>query len=305
MTMSLAGARVLLTGASGCVGAALWTRLAAIGADVVVLTRSPHPTGGIVVADYAPHLLASQLQGQRFDVVFHVGAAGVKPTEQAPRLLVDGNIAFTVALLESLAEHPPHRILFTSSSAVYAPQPGRKLLHEDHAIHQPPSVYGAAKRATEWMGQAVASQRKLPWVSLRLFGVYGPGEAQHRLLPSLVDDLRHQRLPALTAGEQERDWIYVDDVVDALMLAATVPLQHNVYNVCSGLPVSVRSVVETMGRCLGVTESALGLGRKAYRSDEPFFVVGDPSRFHADTGFAPKTALVDGIRRFVDHRTEA
>jgi UDP-glucose 4-epimerase len=293
---SLAGARVLVTGATGCVGAALLAQLRAGGVDAVAVARTD-TQNAIVIPNYNPTQVATQLRGERFDVVFHLGAAGVKPSEQQPLLLVDGNISFTLALLEAVAVHPPLRIVYTSSSAVYAPKPGHQRLVEDDAGSRPPSLYGAAKRATECMAEVLAAQLALPWVSLRLFGVYGPGEAPHRLIPSLVADLRARRVPTLTAGAQQRDWMYVDDVVEALLLAATQPLHHSLYNVCSGVPISVRTVVETVGAAMGVSSEALGLGRKPYRSDEPFFVVGDPTRFSTDTGFAPQVALVDGIAR--------
>lgn len=312
---ALRGQRVLVTGATGLVGQALTRALVEVGAQVLALVRAASPaaaptlpssgTGAtervverIVVPSYQPALVREALRGVRADLVCHLGAYGVKPTEQDALAMVDGNVGVTVALLEALAAAPPRRFLYAGSSAQYAPLPAPTLLVED-SPQAAATVYGACKAAAEEVGRVLAARHHIPFVSMRLFGVYGPGEAPHRMIPHLARALSSGATPELTPGAQARDWIYVDDVVEALLLAATAPRLQGAYNVCSGRALSVREVALAVGAALGKDEAALGLGRRAYRPDEPMWIVGSPARLQADTGFVARTPLDEGVRRSV------
>lgn len=303
---TLAGKRVLVTGATGVVGGALLRLLETLGADVTTLVRAasqPLAAHTIFTEGYDPAAvraaIAREVEEAPFDVVFHLGASGVKPNEHDPLDLVNGNVGVTAAVLAGVAAAPPKRLLFTGSSAQYATTNRPHRLRENDAL-TPSSLYGAAKIAAEQYGAALANKLRVPFVSLRLFGVYGPGESPHRLIPYLSRALAQGEVPELTGGEQARDWIYVDDVADALALAATAPLEHDVYNVCSGQPVEVRSVAHAVGEVLGKRKDELGLGRKPYRGDEPAWIVGDPTRLHDAVGFTPRVTLEEGVRRTVD-----
>lgn len=302
---ALAGARVLLTGSTGLVGAAVARALVAAGAQVQALVRerasvTPMTAGveHVTLPSYVPAVVLDAVARRPVDVAIHLGAYGVKPAEQDALALVEGNAGVTAALLLGLAASPPARVVFAGSSAQYRAAAAPALLDED-AAQEPASVYGACKCAAERIGDALARQHALPFVSLRLFGVYGPGEAAHRMVPYLARELAAGRTPALTAGAQVRDWVYVDDVADAILAAAVAPLHERAYNVCSGVGVSVRDVARRVGAALGRTESALGLGAKAYRPDEPMWIVGDPTRLHAATGWRPRTSLDEGVARTV------
>jgi nucleoside-diphosphate-sugar epimerase len=174
-------------------------------------------------------------------------------------------------------------------------------IREEHPL-EPPSLYGAAKAAAALFGKALAARLGIAFVPLRLFGVYGPGEAPSRLVPHLIAHFRAGTTPALTPGGQARDFTYIDDVVEALMAAATAPgvVAGRAYNVCSGVPSLVREVAHLAARAVGKEGADLGLGRRAYRDDEPMWIVGDPSRFTEATGWTARVALEEGIRRMAE-----
>lgn len=297
----LQGQRVLLTGATGLVGARVLRALLGARARVHAVVRGGSTLEGaerIVVPSYAPASLRDALAGFAADLVIHLGAYGVKPAERDALAMVEGNVGVTAALLEALAPSPPRRFLFAGSSAQYRADCAPALLDEG-ALQAPASVYGACKCAAEVVGQSLARQHAIPFVSLRLFGVYGPGEAPHRMVPHLARALAAGELPELTPGAQVRDWVYVDDAAEAILAAAIAPLTHAAYNVCSGTGVAVRDVARSVGSVLGKDDAALGLGRRAYRADEPMWIVGDPARFRAATGWQARTALDEGVRRTV------
>lgn len=297
------GASALVTGATGLVGRALVRLLESEGARVTGLHRGTAAAGGIRVRSYDPEVVRSAVRGLQVDYAFHLGAYGVKPHEAEPLELIRGNAGVTAAVLDALAEAPPRRFLFAGSSAQYRPVDPPKLLSED-CPQQPLSLYGVAKYSAEQTARLLARKHGIWFVSLRLFGVYGPGESPHRLIPHLARTIASGLAPELSAGEQARDWVFVEDVAEAFAAAAAADeLGHDAYNVCSGAGVKVRDVASLVGRAASghrLTDEQLGLGRKSYRADEAMWLVGDPSRFAAATGWRATTPLEKGVQRTVE-----
>jgi len=300
-----------VTGATGFIGAALVRRLLAGGCDVVA-TAPARPSGW---ARLSPRQRLRQLPLERLtrdalldavgdeppDAVFHLASAGVNPAERAPGVLLEGNVAALVATLEAAARWGGARVVFAGSCSEYSAVVEGQLVDEG-APRAPLDLYGAAKAAAHDYGRAVAEALSVPLVTLRLFGVYGPGEGPARLIPHLIARFRAGEAPALTPGAQARDLTYVDDVVEALIAAATSRGLENgrAYNVCSGAPVRVREVAERVARAAGWPGGDLGLGRLPYRDGEPMWIVGDPSHFSEATGWRPRIALDEGVRRMIE-----
>jgi UDP-glucose 4-epimerase len=303
----------LVTGGTGFIGRALVARLAAGGARVVCLVRPgrggalPDRPGvrAVELSDWSADALARALAGQQFDAVFHLAASGVSPDARDPDGLIDGNVALTCRLIAAVSTAPPRRFVHVGSCSEYAPADEPTRLAEDHPL-EPTSLYGAAKASAWLCGRALAVRLGVPLVCARLFGVYGPGEAPARLVPYLLDRLRQGVAPELTPGGQARDFTYVRDVADALLLAATAPAIEpmRAYNVCSGEPVRIRDMAAQVARAVGREGADLGLGRRPYRDDEPMWIVGDPARFAAATGYRPQVALAEGIRRMAEGTDE-
>jgi nucleoside-diphosphate-sugar epimerase len=137
----------------------------------------------------------------------------------------------------------------------------------------------------------------VPFVSLRLFGCFGPGEAAHRLAPYVIGKLAAGEPVDLTPGDQVRDFLHVDDVIDALWSSAVAPgpLAGEVFNVCSGQATSVRTLVRMLAEVMRQPEDLLLWGARPARSNEPVWIVGDPGAFHRATGWVPRLSLRRGI----------
>lgn len=290
----------LVTGATGFIGRALVRRLSNTGISVVCLVRAesraelPSNVHTLTVQTFEPKAIMSVLQGVSAEVVFHLAAYGVKAEERDPLEMVKVNIESTAALLAAIKEWPLKCVVYTGSCAEYGIVEPRVPVVEDHPL-KPQSLYGAAKLAASIYGSSLAAYLRIPFLTLRLFGVYGPGEANYRLVPYLINHLQKKQRVDLTPGQQVRDFIYVEDVIDALLIAADSKLESGSYNVCSGVPIKVRDVVLQVAAALGCSSSLLDFGARPYRPDEVMWLVGDNTAFRMATGWLPKTPLDRGL----------
>jgi UDP-glucose 4-epimerase len=138
----------------------------------------------------------------------------------------------------------------------------------------------------------------LPVVVLRPFIVYGPGQRDGMMLPALLKTLAQGQEFALTPGEQTRDFVYVDDVVDALIAAAVRNgAAGEVFNVCSGEERRIRDVAELAVRIAGASPSRLKIGALPYRENEVWRLVGSNRKARALLGWSPRVQLEDGLQR--------
>ncbi len=295
----------LVTGSTGLIGSALVPQLLGRQVSVVCLVRSGkralvHPAATTVeVSSFETEALRKSLSGISADVVFHLASYGVQAPDRDHEQLIEGNIRLTAHLLEATAEWPLEKFLFAGSCSEYAPAQAGKPIPEFHPL-QPMSVYGAAKAAAELYGNALARYLKIPFITLRLFNVFGPGEGPHRLIPFIMDHLLRDRPADLTSGEQVRDFLHVDDVASALIAAGSSGLRaHEVYNVCSSRPATVREAGELAADALGKSRALLEWGKRPYRNDEPMWVVGDNAEFLRATGWRPSLDLPNGIRQMI------
>lgn len=300
----------VVTGGTGFIGSALVRRLAADGAHVTCLVRRDSERAArvrdmdgvsVVPFDEMPGFAAPA-----GSVVYNLASYGVRPDQRDPELLVEGNATLLLRLIAAAKRWSAARVVHIGSCAEYAMATAPALVTEQHPLGTG-SLYGAAKAAAYLLGTAQARQLGVPMVTLRLFGTYGPGEAPHRLIPHLVSRLSRGERATLTSGEQFRDLTYVDDVVDACLAAARPNMLENLgtYNVCSGTPVKIRTVAETVARVMRRPMSDLGFGDAALRDYETAWLVGDPARFRAATDIKPQVDLEDGIRRSIAALTSA
>jgi UDP-glucose 4-epimerase len=293
----LAGLRVLVTGASGFIGARLCERACDLGAVVLGVSRR-RP------ADAAPAMrwedvdltdegatreLVHRVQP---DVVLHL--ASEVAGDRSPELIVPMLRANLVAAVNvMLASHDTGCGRVVLAGSMEEPDLG-----DAEAVAQSP--YAAAKWAALTYARTFRALYQLPVVHLRIFMVYGPGQRDLRkLVPYVASSLLRGEAPELTSGEREVDWIYVDDVVDAFLAAAVSPGAEGAsLDIGSGVLVSVREVVARLRRLVGGgVEPRFGAvpDRRLER-----IRVADPAIAAAAIGWRPRTSLDEGLARTVD-----
>lgn len=301
----------LVTGANGFIGSSLVRRLTAEGVAVYAMVRadSDHSrlesTPGIKVIQVQSFELTElqkSLTGVSAEVVFNLASYGVNPQDRDPEAMIEGNVNLVARLLLATADWPLKRFVHTGSCSEYGGNPSpNTFISEDWPL-QPTSLYGAAKAASVIYGSALALQLRTPFVTLRLFGVYGFGEGPHRLIPYLIDRVNRGQFVDLTPGEQVRDLLYIDDVADAFITATQSDNldSYAVYNLCSSQPVQIRDVAEAVADAMNAPRNLLQFGERPYRADEAMWIVGDNRRFKDATQWQPQIYLTDGIRRMID-----
>src|SRR5262249_48614128 len=149
---------------------------------------------------------------------------GVNPADRDPAEMVTVNVDVTRTLVEVAASWPAKAVVIVGSGAEYDLRTATAPIAEDHVLETVKS-YGASKAAGGFAAVAVARASGLSLACARLFGVFGPGEAAHRLFPNLVRRLSAQQRVPLTSGDQARDVLYVDDVTSALIAIARLLME--------------------------------------------------------------------------------
>ena len=303
--------RAIVTGATGFIGSRLANRLAGDGIDVVCPVRRTGRSGALervpnirVIelgsADDPSNSLDYRELNEPTDAFFHLAAYGVNPAQRDPVRMHQGHVELSTAALLAAESCGARRFVFAGSCSEYAPAEPGTLIGSDHPV-RPTTLYGAAKAAAHIYTRTLAAARSVPFVGLRLFGTFGIGEAPQRLVPHLISRFLKNERPHLTPGDQQRDFTYIDDVVEALLVAATHPdiEPGAAFNVCSGTPTSIADMARIVAGQLNVSEQNLGLGVLPYRPDEPMWIVGDASEFQHVTGWQARLNVEEGVARMV------
>lgn len=304
----MTSASVLVTGGNGFIGRHLVRRLLHDGCAVTLLQRSPERidprTELLRVDSLTSQTMAVALEGRHFDWLFHLAAAGVQPDDCDPEAMFQINVDVTRALMSIAARWPLRAVIIAGSGSEYRLDGVRHPVAEDWPL-EPYKLYGASKAAGTLCAAAFAAARGIPFAACRLFGVYGPGEAAHRLLPALASGLRSGKRVALSHGLQKRDFVFVDDAVEALVkttLFLEKQPQQLILNVGTGRPVSVRMFAKTVAAMLAAPLSQLGFGDIAMPTPGVTVFSAEATKLRALTGWVPMVQLRDGIRRYLDAR---
>jgi UDP-glucose 4-epimerase len=297
------GRRALVTGGTGFIGANLVRRLLRDGWEVHLLLRPQHARWRIAdicdglplhIADMADEFAArNAMRRVRPDVVFHLAAHGTYSWQQDGAEILRTNFVATRILAQAAVVQGVERFVHAGSSSEY----GRK----DHApvedeVLEPDSDYAISKAAATLYCRYLARRTRVPMPTLRLYSVYGPWEEPRRLLPTLLVEGLAGRLPPLAAPGTARDFVWIDDAVEALVVAATGPLQERdaVFNVGTGRQTQLAEIVEITRALLGIDEQPVwhSLPGRSWDTD---CWVADSARIRRELGWMSRTDLRQGM----------
>jgi len=234
------------------------------------------------------------------DVVVHLaGLAGVRPSFADPARYARVNVEGTAVVHELAREHGVPRLLFASSSSVYGnatPLPAR----EDAPAIEPESPYAASKRSAELVAAALCRRTpRMPCAALRFFTVYGPRQRPEMAITLFTRAVIARRpITVFGDGSMRRDFTHVDDIVRGILAAIErCPGGFRAYNLGSGAPVDLRTLVRAIGDAAGidpiVEQAPVPLGDV----DATFADIG---RARQELGWEPRIALPQGLRTVID-----
>lgn len=288
----LVGTRILVTGASGFLGSHLCRRLHSLGARLHGTSRVPRASPDFIqwshtdLADLAS--VRRLFDEERPAIVFHLAGAVTAGTAlELVEPIFRSLLTSTVNILVAAAEFGRPRVILAAS------------LEEPREIDAAPaSPYAAAKAAAGACGRMFNALYQVPVVSVRPFMTYGPEQATGKILPHVITSLLEGRAPRLASGRREVDWIYVDDVIEGMVLAATRPaIEGETLDLGSGTLVTIRQAVDTIVRIMRPpVEPVFGAV-----PDRPFEItrIADMERSKRLLGWEPGTTLEAGLERTI------
>jgi len=303
----LGGERVLVTGATGFIGANLTHELIRRGAQVYALVRAGSRLWRIEELVPSLHLCRADLTDwdgvrravdeARPTIIFHLAAAGGHPASGPDRLeALKVAILGATHLLGATAAHDYRRFVHVGSSLEYGPKDTR--LSESDAPE--PSTYrGAYKAAATVLCRQFARAQRKPIVILRPFSVYGYWESATRLIPTAILAALRDREMALTAPGFRRDFVFVEDVIEACLLAVEADsAPGEIVNVGSGRQWSNEAVVDLVQAVAGHAIRIRLEVHPAHPPDTPHWVA-DIRKAKAVLGWQPRHLLGEGLEKTV------
>ena len=304
--------KVLVTGVAGFIGMHCAQRLAARGDEVVGLDNLSPYYSVQLKRDRLKQLpirfheldianasdLKKIFEEAKPEAVLHLAAQpGVRYSLENPAVYVETNLVGFANLLECCRRHPPRHLVFASSSSVYGANtelPWSESQNVDHPV----SLYAATKKSNELMAHVYSHLFGLHTTALRYFTVYGPW-GRPDMSPMLFARaiLEEKPIQVFNHGDMQRDFTYVDDIVEGTLRVLARPAPYAVYNIGNHTPVALLDYIAALEKVLG---------RKAKLEMKPM-QPGDVKATYADTtaleravGFAPTTPLATGLQRFAE-----
>jgi len=324
--------RILVTGAAGFIGFHLCRRLLGRGDEVLGADNlNDYYDVGLKQArldllrgerafrfdktDLADRAAAQRLFSRdRFDAVVHLAAqAGVRYSLVNPLAYADANLTGFSHVLEGCRSAAPAHLVFASSSSVYGPNHKTPFSEHDAADH-PGSFYAATKRANELMAHSYAHLHGIPCTGLRFFTVYGPwGRPDMAYFSFTQSILAGKPIKVFNHGELERDFTYIDDIVEgvvrvigapprpdpsrALSSPAVSSAPYRIYNIGNNRPVKLLDFIGLLERLLGRKAALEFLPMQA---GDMLRTCADVSDLQKAVGFRPDTPIESGLTRFVE-----
>ncbi|HBL13272.1 MAG TPA: capsular biosynthesis protein CpsI [Cyanobacteria bacterium UBA11162] len=324
--------KVLVTGAAGFIGFYLSQRLLAQGDTVIGLDNlnsyydvslkearlaqlENQPGFSFYKLDLADReSMAELFAQQQFEVVVHLAAqAGVRYSLKNPHAYVDSNLVGFMTILEGCRHSNIQHLVFASSSSVYGANKKVPFSVQDN-VDCPVSLYAATKKANELMAHAYSHLYKIPMTGLRFFTVYGPWYRPDMALFLFTKAiLSGQPIDVFNYGQMQRDFTYIDDVVEGMVRVmnkipqsgefgnslpeGTSSAPYKLYNIGNNQPVQLLRLIEILEQCLGKTAIKTMLPMQP--GDVPI-TYADVDDLMQDVGFRPNTPIEVGVEQFVN-----
>jgi UDP-glucose 4-epimerase len=302
--MELNARHILVTGGAGFIGSHTVAALLSLGARVSVIDNlstgrreNLSPNVDFYEMNIADPALSGLFQQDPPEIIFHFAFNVLVPRSVIDPLLDLDSIIGSINLLQFAKSNGVRKIIFSSSGFVYGNT--EDLPAKETALIDPVTPYVVAKHAVENYLEFYRKTYGLPSVTLRYSAVYGPGQRTGAMADYIRTLRRGDQAEIWGDGSKTRDYVYIDDVVRANLLALNVPDDYSdpVFNIGTGIETSLNDVYQSIARILGREAFPI------YHPDRPGEQLRyslDPGKIRSALGWEPATELSAGLRRTVD-----
>lgn len=294
--------RVLITGGSGFIGKHLQNKLSDYGAIISIIDKNPVyiKSTNVIQSDISKDVnLKSAIRDISPEVVFHLAAYIDRTSEfNIIRKMIEVNLVGTLNLFESLKDSSSCKsIIIAGTSEEYG---NNQVPFKENYREDPVSPYSFSKVSISYLSKTLFNVYKFPIVVLRPTLAYGPGQEETMFIPALIKTLLRNERFLITPGEQTRDFIYIDDLVEAYIKAGiSEGYFGEIFNIGSGKAYKIKAVANRIASFLN-KESLLEVGAKDYRKAEIMSYYADISKAKSCLNWMPQIDIEEGLKRTIE-----
>jgi len=311
--------KILVTGGAGFIGSHLCERLLLSHHEVTcidnfsdfynpiikernIISISKFPNFSLQKVDITDYKASESIfMKKNFDLVIHLAAmAGVRPSIENPLYYNEVNVKGTLNLLELCRIFSIKKFIFSSSSSVYGNNKKVPFSEED-SVDFPISPYAMTKKAGELLCHTYHILHDMSIICLRLFTVYGPRQRPDLAIHKFTDLIMNgKEIPLYGKGETERDYTYIDDVIDGFISTIEyifIGKKFQIFNLGSSNTISLSQMIEVIEKVLKIKAKKLIMSKQPGDVERTY---ADISKSHKYLNYNPKTAFEEGIIKFIE-----
>ncbi len=285
--------RVIVTGHTGFLGSHISKYLNEKKYQIVGISRkkNPHLDFNQFNTDINKINKVS-IPGVFFGIIHCAGITDIQFCQDNPKECFEANLSGTIKMLE-FARKKNCKFIFLSTSHVYG-RPQKLPIKEFHEKN-PISIYASSKYAAEICCKSYAEQFDMDITILRPFSVYGPGESNHFVIPSIISQLKHGKSIEIGNLHPKRDFIFISDITSAIETVLRKSTGFNVFNIGTEKSVSINHVCKTLIKISG-KKNLIRSNKSLLRKYDVENIVSNSSLIK-NLGWSPKVSLLDGLKR--------
>lgn len=294
--------KVLITGACGFIGSHLVKRLLSEKAKVFIIMKSTSNPWRIKAELHKVSINYTDIRDEaevdmcikaiKPDYVFHLAAYGVDSAQKVYSVAANINIIGIINILNSLKDIGLERFINIGSCAEYGDR--MEIISEDSCL-APVSIYGSTKACATILAHQIANENHINIVTLRPFGIFGESEERHKIFCHVIMSILENKDVNLTLCEQYRDYCYVENIIDGMLMAAeSKKVKNEIFNIGSGESHPLSYYIELIFKNIA-TEKKPNYGAIEYRKNEMWNPRPNISKIQSILNWEPRVALEDGI----------